>query len=481
MMMDDDGCVTASKIRAAIVRGEVSATEVMTETLSHMEALEPVLNAFVTPMPEQAMEAARAADEALAGGREPGPLHGVPISVKDLINVEGVRTTFGSRTMADNVAEAHAPSVERIKAAGACIIGKTTTTEFGCKAGGGDSPLSGVTRNAWDTSKTPGGSSAGAATSVAAGVTPFALGTDGGGSIRIPASFCGVFGMKAQFGRVPVFPTSATPTLGHVAPIARSVRDAALLLGVISGFDARDHASISGPVPDYLAACEAPVVGMRVAWSPTLGYARPNQEVLEIVEGAVQAFEDLGCSVELVEEVMEDPVDMWNAEFYAGAGTRLKGALRDSPELLDPAVAEILEGALRGTVEEYYTKVFARYELREKVRRFFESYDLLLTPTLPVPPFEAGVNVPPELPDRSIVSWVYYTYPFNLTGNPAASIPCGITDEGLPVGLQMVTATNRETDLLRAAAAFEAARPWAHVVPSLELEPEGEGSSTLRH
>jgi Asp-tRNA(Asn)/Glu-tRNA(Gln) amidotransferase A subunit family amidase len=178
---------------------------------------------------------------------------------------------------------------------------------------------------------------------------------------------------------------------------------------------------------------------------------------------------------------MEDPVDMWNAEFYAGAGTRLKGALRDSPELLDPAVAEILEGALRGTVEEYYTKVFARYELREKVRRFFESYDLLLTPTLPVPPFEAGVNVPPELPDRSIVSWVYYTYPFNLTGNPAASIPCGITDEGLPVGLQMVTATNRETDLLRAAAAFEAARPWAHVVPSLELEPEGEGSSTLRH
>jgi Asp-tRNA(Asn)/Glu-tRNA(Gln) amidotransferase A subunit family amidase len=469
--MGDGGHATASEIRAAIVRGEVSATEVVAETLSRIESVEPVLNAFVTLMPEQAMEAARAADRLLAEGRELGPLHGVPISVKDLINVGGVRTTFGSRTMADNVAEADAPSVERVRAAGACAIGKTTTTEFGCKAGGGDSPLSGVTRNAWDTSKTPGGSSAGAATSVAAGVTPLALGTDGGGSIRIPASFCGVFGMKAQFGRVPVFPTSATPTLGHVAPMARSVRDAALLLDVISGFDARDPASISGPVPDYLAACDAPVDGMRVAWSPTLGYARPNQEVLEIAEGAGRAFEDFGCSVELVEEVMEDPVDMWNAEFYAGAGTRLKGALRNSRELLDPAVAEILEDVLRGTVEEYYTKVFARYELREKVRRFFESYDLLLTPTLPVPPFEGGVNVPPELHDRSIVSWVYYTYPFNLTGNPAASIPCGFTDDRLPVGLQMVTGTNRETDLLRAAAAFEAARPWAHVVPDLRIEP----------
>jgi Asp-tRNA(Asn)/Glu-tRNA(Gln) amidotransferase A subunit family amidase len=469
--MGDGGHATASEIRAAIVRGEVSATEVVAETLSRIESVEPVLNAFVTLMPEQAMEAARAADRLLAEGREPGPLHGVPISVKDLINVGGVRTTFGSRTMADNVAEADAPSVERVRAAGACVIGKTTTTEFGCKAGGGDSPLSGVTRNAWDSSKTPGGSSAGAATSVAAGVTPLALGTDGGGSIRIPASFCGVFGMKAQFGRVPVFPTSATPTLGHVAPMARSVRDAALLLDVISGFDARDPASISGPVPDYLAACDAPVDGMRVAWSPTLGYARPNQEVLEIAEGAGRAFEDFGCSVELVEEVMEDPVDMWNAEFYAGAGTRLKGALRNSRELLDPAVAEILEDVLRGTVEEYYTKVFARYELREKVRRFFESYDLLLTPTLPVPPFEGGVNVPPELHDRSIVSWVYYTYPFNLTGNPAASIPCGFTDDRLPVGLQMVTGTNRETDLLRAAAAFEAARPWAHVVPDLRIEP----------
>jgi len=460
---------TAQEIRDRIVWREVSATEVMAATLSRMEALEPTLNAFVTPMPERAMEAAREADRLLAEGGEPGALHGVPISVKDLINVGGVRTTFGSRTMADNVVQDDAPSVERARAAGACVIGKTTTTEFGCKAGGGDSPLSGVTRNAWDSSKTTGGSSAGAATSVAAGVTPFALGTDGGGSIRIPASLCGVFGIKAQYGRVPVFPTSATPTLGHVGPISRTVRDAALLLGVISGFDARDPASVFARVPDYLAACETPVDGMRVAWSPTLGYAKPTPEVQEITQEAVRALQDLGISVDLVEDVMEDPVELWNAEFFAGAGTRLKDALRNSRELLDPAVADVLDGALEATVTNYYEKVFARYALREQVRRFFERYDLLLTPTLPVPAFGAGVNVPPELPDRNVVSWVYYTYPFNLTGNPAASVPCGFTADGLPVGLQAVAATNREADLLRFGAAFESARPWASSYPELPV------------
>ena len=468
-MTDNSNYTSAQEIWDRIVGSEISASEVMTATLSRMEALEPTLNAFVTPTPERAMEAAREADRLLAERREPGPLHGVPISVKDLINVGGVRTTFGSLTMADNVVWDDAPSVERARAAGACVIGKTTTTEFGCKAGGGDSPLSGVTRNAWDPSKTTGGSSAGAATSVAAGVTPLALGTDGGGSIRIPSSLCGVYGIKAQYGRVPVFPTSATPTLGHVGPISRTVRDAALLLGAISGFDARDPASVSAPVPDYLAACEAPVDGMRVAWSPTLGYAKPTPEVLKTTEEAVRALEDLGVSVELVEEVLADPVELWNAEFFAGAGTRLKDALQNSRELLDPAVAEILDGALDATVADYYAKVFARYELREKVRRFFERYDLLLTPTVPVPAFEAGVDVPPQLPDRNVVSWVYYTYPFNLTGNPAASVPCGSTAEGLPVGLQVVAGTNREADVLRLSAAFELARSWADSYPELPV------------
>ena len=208
---------------------------------------------------------------------------------------------------------------------------------------------------------------------------------------------------------------------------------------------------------------------MRLAWSPTLGYAKPTDEVVKIVEDAVKTFEDLGCEVELVETIMDDdPVDMWMAEFYAGVGTRLKDVLANSPDLLDPAVVDVLSGALDQTLEEYYGQVFRRYDFREKMRDFFDNYDLLLTPTLPVPAFDVNLNVPPELPDRNIVSWVFYTYPFNLTGQPAASIPAGWTNDGLPVGLQMVSKIIGEEDIFRAAAAFEAARPWADRRPYLK-------------
>ena len=250
-------------------------------------------------------------------GEETGLLTGLPLSIKDLTAVKGVRFTSGSRTLADFIAPVDSPASERVKAHGAAILGKTTTTEFGCKASS-DSPLTGVTRNPWDLAKTTGGSSAGAAASVAAGITPFALGTDGGGSIRIPSSFCGLFGIKAQFGRVPVFPVSATPTLAHVGPMARTVRDAALLLTAISGFDARDPASVSAEVPDYLGACEQTPKGLRIAWSPTLGYARPIAEVVDIAGKAARAFEELGCTSNWSRQVFDDPIDLWMAEFYAG-------------------------------------------------------------------------------------------------------------------------------------------------------------------
>ncbi|MCJ7795815.1 MAG: amidase, partial [Thermoleophilia bacterium] len=264
-MQTDPAFTSALELRAAMGRKEISPVEVVTAAIARMEAYEPVLNCFVTRTPELALEAAMAAEAAILAGEDPGALGGLPISVKDLIAVGGVRLTFGSRTMAGNIAPADAPSVERLKAAGACILGKTTTPEFGCK-GTGDSPLTGITRNPWDPSKTPGGSSAGAASSVAAEVTPFALCTDGGGSARIPAAMCGLVGVKAQFGRVPVFPTSAMPTMAHVGVLARTVRDAALLLSVVSGHDRRDPFSVAGPVPDYLGACDHPLEGMRVVW-----------------------------------------------------------------------------------------------------------------------------------------------------------------------------------------------------------------------
>ncbi len=467
MATQDSAYASALDLTQAIAAKKVSPVEITRQSLERMEALEPTLNNFVTRMPEQALDAAKRAEEAVMRGDDLGRLHGLPISVKDLIPVAGVNFTFGSRLFADSVAPIEGPVVDRIKAAGACIIGKTTTSEFGCKAVG-DSPLTGATRNPWNTAKTPGGSSCGAASSVAAGVTPFALGTDGGGSIRIPASLSGLFGIKAQFARVPVYPNTAVPTLSHIGPLARRVRDAALLLTVLSGHDRRDPFAVAEPVPDYLGACESPVKGLRIAWSPTLGFAKPTAEVLAVTEAAVKVFETLGCSVDLVETVMEDdPVDMWMAEFYAGVGTKLRGALEKSRDQLDPAVARMLDRALDQSLEAYYVEVFKRYDFREKIRSFFEEYDLLLTPTLPVPAFDVNLDVPPEFTDRNIVSWVYYTYAFNLTGQPAASVPAGFTSDGLPVGLQFVARINREIDIFRAAAAFEEARPWADKTPPL--------------
>ena len=456
---------TALELTRLIAARNISPVELVEDVLQRQEALEPDINAFVTRTPEIALAAAKEAEKAVMAGDELGLLHGLPLSVKDLISMEGVPWTFGSKPFAENMGPVDAPAVARARAAGARIIGKSTTSEFGCK-GTGDSPLTGVTRNPWNLDKTPGGSSAGAGASVAAGLTPFALGTDGGGSIRIPSSLCGLFGIKAQFSRVPLFPIPATPTLAHVGPLARTVRDAALLLTAISGHDPRDPFAVAGPVPDYLGACGKSVKDMRIAWSPTFGYARTDAEILTITERAARSFEQFGCQVEMVEAPFGDePLDIWTAEFYGGVGTKLKSLLTGSPEQLDPAVVELLSGALDLTIEDYFTRVFARYAFRETVREFFENYDLLLSPVLPVAAFDTGLDVPPGWEDRNPVSWVYYTYPFNTTGQPAASIPAGFTETGLPVGLQMVARINSEIDIFRAAAAFEEAFPWADKKP----------------
>jgi len=460
--------MSAQQLLAAISSKQLSPCEIVEASLERIELLEPRINAFVTVTAELAMESAKAAETSIAKGEELHPLSGVPVSVKDLIDVQGVPTTCGSKILANNIASSDAPAVERVKTMGGCIIGKTTTTEFGAKAGGGNSPLTGVTRNAWNLLKTTGGSSAGAATSVAAGISPFAISTDGGGSSRIPPSFCGVFGVKPQYGRVPIYPVGATPSLSHVGVISRSVRDAALLLQNISGYDPRDPHSVHAPVPDMVSACETSIHGLKVAWSPTLGYARLNQEVREITEKAALSFEDLGCTVDLVDRVFdEDPLAVFCAEFFAGAGVKMKPVLEESAHLLDKEVVRSLEPALDQTIEDYYTNVFNRYKLRDSLRLFFEKYDVLLTPTVATAPFDAGLEYPPEFPDLDPISWVFYTYPFNLSGNPAASIPCGFTSSGLPVGLQVVSAPYAESTLFAMASAYEASTGWHKMRPPL--------------
>jgi aspartyl-tRNA(Asn)/glutamyl-tRNA(Gln) amidotransferase subunit A len=459
--MSDLAYKSALELRALIAARKISPVELVRSSLDRLREVEGAINAFVEVTADQALAAAQDAERLLMSGQPLGPLGGVPLSVKDLIAVKGARLTFGSRAMADNVAAVDAPSVERIRRNHGPILGKTTTSEFGCK-GAGSSPLTGITRNPWDLSKTPGGSSCGAAASIAAGVTPFGLGTDGGGSIRLPSSLTGLFGIKGHFGRVPVFPTSATPTLAHVGPMARTVRDAALLLQVISGFDPRDPAAVAQPVPDFLAECDMPAKGLRLAWSPTLGYAKPDPEVLDLVTRAVSVLEGLGCHVELVESVFDDPLDQFMAEFFAGAGTRLRPVLEARREILDPAVARTLDQALSQSMKDYYESVFRRYDLRTRMVQFFEKFDCLVTPTLPVPAFDAELDYPPHLAsDENILSWIFYTYPFNLTGLPAASIPAGFTKAGLPVGMQIVGRHLGEAQIFRLSAAFEEARPWA--------------------
>jgi aspartyl-tRNA(Asn)/glutamyl-tRNA(Gln) amidotransferase subunit A len=454
--------MTAMELRRRVTRKDVSPVELTERALAKAEHTQGTLNAFFLLMPEAALAAARAAEDAVMHGQPLGLLHGLPFSAKDLIAVAGVPYASGSRVMAKNIAGVDAPAVERAKAAGGILIGKTTTSEFGCKPVG-DSPLTGITRHPWNLAKTPGGSSAGAAASVAAGITPFALGTDGGGSVRIPCCFTGLTGIKAHFGRVPVWPTSATPTLAHVGPIARNVGDAALLLTAIGGYDPRDPFSVSATMPDLLGACRAGVADLRIAFSPTLGYARPDPDVAAIVASAARAFEALGCAVEQVDNVFErDPADLWTAEFYAGVGTRLRPFVETQRDLLDPAVAEVLDAALSQDMRDYYEKVFERYAFRDKVRSFFETHDLLLSPVLPVSSLDAGKNMPDHLTDRNLVSWVYYTYPFNLTGQPAATVCAGTTSDGMPVGLQIIGRSLGEYDVVRAAAAFERTKPTGY-------------------
>jgi aspartyl-tRNA(Asn)/glutamyl-tRNA(Gln) amidotransferase subunit A len=447
--------MSAVDMKRHIARKEISPVELAKRALAAAEETQSTLNAFSTLMPEAALAAAKSAEDAVMRGQPLGLLHGIPVSVKDLIAVAGVTYASGSKAMASNIAVSDAPSVERLKQVGAVIIGKTTTSEFGCKPVG-DNLLTGITRNAWNPEKTPGGSSAGAAASVAAGITPFALGTDGGGSIRIPCSLSGLAGIKGHFGRVPVWPASATPTLAHVGPIARSMQDAALLFSAIAGYDARDPFSVAGPVPDVMGGAQASVKGLRIAYSPTFGYAKPDPSVVEVVEEAVRKLETLGCDVEQVDRIFDkDPIDLWTAEFYAGVGIKLRHFVENQRDMLDPAVADVLERALSQDMRNYYTKVFERYAFRDQVRTFFEKYDVLVSPVVPVSSLDVGVNIPAHLADRNLVSWVYYTYPFNLTGQPAGTVCAGVAADGMPVGLHIVGRALGEYDVVRLGAAYE--------------------------
>ena len=465
-------CFTPATELAELIRlKEVSPVEVTDAVLDRIERLNPGLGAFVTVTAEAARAEAQAAEAVITRGEALGPLGGVPISIKDLTYTGGVRTTRGSRLYADYVPDEDAPIVERVRAAGAVVLGKTNTPEFGWK-GDSDNLVFGPTRNPWDRSKTAGGSSGGAGAAVAAGLGPLALGTDGAGSIRIPAAFCEIVGLKPQLWRVPNYPASSVETLAHNGPMTRTVRDAALLLGVIAGPDERDRLSLPDAGVDWLAACEGGVRGLRVAWSPDLGYAVVDPEVRAVAEGAARRFAtDLGCAVEEAHPGFADPASAIAALFYGGVAANLAPFSQEEHALLDPGLARALAEETAGlTAGDMVRATTTRQALWDACRRFFARYDLLLTPTIAVPPFPPGQEGPTEVAGRPVrrFGWTPFTYPFNLTGQPALTVPAGRTAAGLPVGLQIVGRRYDEATVLRAGAAFEATQPWAHRRPQLD-------------
>jgi aspartyl-tRNA(Asn)/glutamyl-tRNA(Gln) amidotransferase subunit A len=469
-MANDELCwMSAAALAAAIRRKKLSPVEVVRAVLERIDRVNPQLNAYVTLTPEQALRDARAAERALGKrGAKLGVLHGVPFSTKDLVITKGVRTTFGTRFYADNVPTEDAPMVARMKAAGAIQLGKTNTPTFGW-IGATHNLLFGVTRNPWNLDRTPGGSSGGASAAVAAGLGPIAIGTDGGGSIRIPASCAGIFGHKASYGRIPVYPPSGAWSLSHIGPMTRTVEDAALMMNACAGPDERDQYSLPASGVDYVKALRGGLKGLRIGWSPDLGFARVvDPEVEATCAKAARRFRELGAKVDEVRLAWPSPKAAWEAVFCGGIATRM-GPYLDRPQDIDPGLLPIIQDAVKWPATRYVQAWFDRLNWYEHVRRYFDGHDLLLTPTIATPPFKVGLDNPPDIAGRPVEAydWIPFTYPFNLTGNPAASVPCGFTKDGLPIGLQIVGRRFDDATVLRAAAGYERIAPWADKKPSL--------------
>ena len=456
----------AGDLIAAYRERRLSPVEVLDAALARIERDDPVLRAFCLVDGERALADARRSEERWRRGAPVGALDGVAVGVKDVFATRGWPTLRGSRAI-DPAGpwEDDAPAVAALGRHGAVLPGKTTTPEFGWK-GVTDSPLEGITRNPWDPSRTAGGSSGGSSAALAAGMVPLALGTDGGGSIRIPSSFCGLPGIKPTYGRVPAWPASPFGTVAHAGPMARTVSDLALLLDVLSEPDPRDWTALPPPERSFLDGLEDGIRGVRVAFSPDLGYVRVDPEVAAAVARAAEALSALGADVERADPGFSDPHDIFETLWSAGAA-KLVGDLGDPPsDVFDPGFTRPAAVGRSHSLPDYLAAVARRDELGIRMSRFHGEWDLLVTPTLPIPAFAAGREVPDGWPLQGWPSWTPFTYPFNLTQQPAASVPCGFTAQGLPIGLQIVGPRYGDALVLRAARAFEAAHPQPTLAPS---------------
>jgi aspartyl-tRNA(Asn)/glutamyl-tRNA(Gln) amidotransferase subunit A len=477
-METNEICRMSAVELAALIRSkQISPVEVVDAVLARMERLEPHLHAFCTPTPDLAREAAKRIEQSIVRGDAVGTLAGVPVSIKDLIFTKGVRTVSGSIAYRDFVPDEDDIVVERLKQAGAIILGKTNVSEFGYSATG-HNPVFETTRNPWDLARTSGGSSAGAGVASATGMGPIAIGSDGGGSVRIPAAFCGTYGIKPSFGRIPLYPgsrderypgASGWESVECLGPLTRTVADSALVLSITTGPDMRDRHSLPRADFDWLKSCEAGLRGKRVAFSRDWGYAAVDPEVTEIVAAAVRVFErDLGCIVEEANPGWDDPAGAFAALLIAETDLRaMREMIARHGHQMSSHMVDLM--SREWSAEDLTSANIARKAVVNKMWRLMTKYDLLLTPTAAVPAFPLQMQGPDKIAGRYVrpESFLAFTFPLNLTGQPAASVPAGFTRDGLPVGLQIIGRHLDDAMVLRASAAFEAAQPWSHLWPPI--------------
>jgi len=466
-------CFTnAHQLSGLIKTGEVSPVEVTRIFLERIEAVNPLLNAYCTVAAEQALEAARELENSIMKGEPVGILAGVPVAIKDVTLTKGIKTTFGSKLYRDYIPEKDSLIVERLKEAGAIILGKTNTPEFA--AGGATyNDLFGATRTPWNVDFNSGGSSGGSASAVAAGLCSLAEGNDLGGSLRIPASFCGIVGLRPSPGRIPVYPNDLNwDSMSVEGPMARTVSDAAFMLDVITGSDRRSPVALmprESSIFDDLINIER--CKFRIAWSDNLNLTPIDEEILGVARSSIAVFESLGCPV------TDDCPDFQGLQETAAVlrGVRYAALYQDELkrsdflELVNPNIIENARQGLALSGSEIARAEKHRSDLWQKMLDFFENYDLLVTPTVPVKPFLAEVAYPTEIngkPMKSYIDWIMLTYAFSVTGLPVVSIPCGWTEDGLPVGLQIAGKPGCEREVLTAASCFEKLKPWSHRRPS---------------
>ena len=474
--MDENLAFAPAYEQAELVANkQVSPVELAAMYFERIERLDSRLNAYLTLTRDEAMAAARAAEDAVMRGDALAPLHGVPISIKDLQMTKGVRTTMGSLAYKDQVPDADSAVVERVRASGAVMLGKTNTPEFGL-LGANENRLGEECRNPWDAARTSGASSGGAGAAVAAGLCALGTGGDGGGSIRIPASFCGIYGIKPTQGRVSSFSgvPPAAPTgnlLSQQGPMSRTVRDSAILLQALAGYDRRDVSSLRAPIPDFVGALDRDISGLRIAWSADYGYAGVDPEVIEISAAAARVFEGLGCSVDESGLALEEAFETWWVFFSANVAATQGHLLDDPADPLSWYGRMAIEDGARTSAADFARALGGRDRMINQFADVFDDYDLLLSPTMATTAFPVG-EYPEEIAGKRNATrkgWGFlpFTHPINTIGHPAASVPCGFSADGLPVGLHMVGRKGDEATVLAASAAFERAAPWAGRMPSV--------------